>query len=753
MDEIALAVIAGMLPLIILPQLPGFYACLFMTVGVIVGFLINHKLSHLAAIVLLSMLWGTHNGQYLLEQTESLSGSKKEVIAELKTINLHQSDSQVVTFNIERVNGQLLFPPVMFRSRWQGEDNLCAGQKWTLNVNFRPVHAQLNEGGFDSQRSALANRRPLTGRIANRAIISSECGLRQRLITHIQRAISPLENSAVLLALAFGEKGLIKAEDKLLMQRTGIAHLIAISGLHIGIAAWFGYLLARAMQYFLPIKYIDYRFPLIVSEITLLAYTWLAGGNPPAVRAAVALSLWLLLRFMRVKCHPWQIGMWCVALLLISDPMNILSDSFWLSCFAVAALIFWFQWAPLPQGVGRSWRWALLRWAHLQLGMTILLLPMQVGLFQGINLSSFAANMWAVPIISLLTVPLVLLGVIGSGALTHLIADKLWLMADQSLSLAFWGVKRFADDWFYLSEPTVALTFVGWGSVMIWRLGWLRAFPATVIGLATVLMVWFNRTEDEKWRVDMVDVGHGLAMLISKNGKGVLYDTGNKWETGSAAEMNVLPLVRWRNIEIEQIIISHAHADHRGGLDAIRQAFPLATLRESVMGSPLPCHAGVAWQWQTLSFAALWPERAGVISSNDESCVVQVSDGNFSVLLTGDIESGAERKIVARYRGALHSTVLQVPHHGSNTSSTPPFLRAVAPKLAISSSSRFNKWHLPAQKVMARYRNASLAWRDTSTSGQLSVHFYDKYWRVKGFREQIFPRWYHRRFGVSGDNE
>jgi len=238
---------------------------------------------------------------------------------------------------------------------------------------------------------------------------------------------------------------------------------------------------------------------------------------------------------------------------------------------------------------------------------------------------------------------------------------------------------------------------------MAWRLGWLSMFPATVIGVFSVLMVWFNRIEGEKWRVDMVDVGHGLAVLISKNGKGVLYDTGNRWENGSAAEMKILPLMRWRNIQLEQIIISHAHADHRGGLDAMRKAFPLATLRESTVASPLPCHAGVSWQWQGLSFAALWPEKAGVISENDDSCVVRVSDGNFSVLLTGDIETAAERKIVARYRGALHSTILQVPHHGSNTSSTPPFLRAVAPELAISSSSRFNKWHLPAQKVMARY--------------------------------------------------
>lgn len=754
MDEIALAVIAGMLPLIIIPELPAIYGCLLIAIGAISLCFINHKLPRLISIALLSMLWGTSHGAYLLHKTESLSLGKSEVIAEVKTINLQQTGKLLLTFKIEKAKGIPLWLPVLFRSQWDSENTAyCAGQRWRLNVNLRPVHASLNEGGFDSQRWALANHWPLTGRISSHILIDSACSLRQRLISHVHSAIGQRDNSPVLIALAFGEKGLIAAEDKLLMQRTGIAHLVAISGLHIGIAAWFGYLLARGVQFFLPPKFIDYRFPLIISELILLAYTWLAGGNAPAMRAAIALSLWIMLRVMRVKCHPWQIWLWCVALLLIIDPLNILSDSFWLSCFAVAALVFWFQWVPLPGYVGRSWRWAVVRWAHLQLGMTLLLLPMQIALFHGMNISSFLANMWAVPIVSLFTVPLILFGLLGNEILPPLLTDKIWLLADQSLSAAVWGVKRFANDWFYLGESTLALTFVGWGGVVAWRLGWLKLFPATGLAVVTVLIVWLNRVEEERWRVDMIDVGHGLAMLISKNGKGILYDTGNRWEKGSAAQMNILPLARWRNIQIEQVIISHSHIDHRGGLETIKQAFPLATIRETLIGSPLPCHAGISWQWQGLSFAVLWPEKAGLLSGNDESCVVRVDDGKFSLLLTGDIEAGAERKMVARYRGALKSTVLQVPHHGSNTSSTPPFLRAVMPELSISSSSRFNQWHLPAKKVVTRYRNTRLAWRDTSRSGQLSVRFYDKYWQVKGFRGQIFPRWYHRWFGVSGDNE
>jgi competence protein ComEC len=139
-------------------------------------------------------------------------------------------------------------------------------------------------------------------------------------------------------------------------------------------------------------------------------------------------------------------------------------------------------------------------------------------------------------------------------------------------------------------------------------------------------------------------------------------------------------------------------------------------------------------------------------AANDDSCVVRVDDGKFSLLLTGDIERRAEQALL-KQRANLPSTILQVPHHGSKTSSTPPFLRAVAPELAFASASRYNAWRLPAAKIVKRYRENHIPWRDTARSGQLSVFFYRNDWQVKGFREQLNPRWYHQRFGVEGDNE
>ena len=152
-------------------------------------------------------------------------------------------------------------------------------------------------------------------------------------------------------------------------------------------------------------------------------------------------------------------------------------------------------------------------------------------------------------------------------------------------------------------------------------------------------------------------------------------------------------------------------------------------------------------------FRALWPKTLAGQAGNNQSCVVAVNDGYHQILLTGDIEQEAEQALLREQRPALASVLLQVPHHGSNTSSIAPFLRAVNPDAAIVSASRFNAWRLPAKKVRLRYQKNRIGWWETARTGQISVLFSHDRWQIKGFREQILPRWYHQRFGVQGDNE
>lgn len=677
----------------------------------------------------------------LMQQVTMLAkGGDKEVIVSVRSVTLAGAERPQVQLRIEQISGRWLVPALSFTANWQPE-GLCAGQRWGMKVRFRPVHSSLNEGGFDGQRWSIANRQPLRGHIRTAKVLDERCHWRQQIINRMDKQVIPLTQRPVLLALAFGERTLMDNILRGQLMKTGVAHLMAISGLHISLAAAFAWGLARGVQFLLPARYIGYRFPLILSWLMALGYVWLAGGQPPAMRAFIALSLWLWLRFNGVSCSAWQVWLWCISLLLLYDPMSVLSDSLWLSALAVAALIFWFEWVPMPTRFTSFWGWAPLCWLHIQLGMTLLLMPLQFSLFHGVSWTSLPANLWAVPIVSLLSVPLILLAMMLH--FIPLLNHWCWQLADLTLYWALWPLPWLEQGWLKVGGMLLPFSVLGWLAVISWRFRWWRSFPAGCAVVILYCLLWREQQPDYRWRVDMIDVGHGLAVVIEREGKAVIYDSGNRWQTSSAAERMILPFLYWRQLVVEQILISHSHLDHSGGLTVLATAFPKASVRTPMLNSNhLPCVQGQRWVWRGLRFQVLWPPERKELVGNDDSCVVRVDDGRFSLLLTGDIERRAEQALLGQ-RSELPSTILQVPHHGSKTSSLPPFLRAVAPELAIASASRYNVWRLPAEKIVKRYQQNQIIWRDTAYSGQLSVFFFNNHWQVKGFREQLKPRWWY----------
>lgn len=221
------------------------------------------------------------------------------------------------------------------------------------------------------------------------------------------------------------------------MRDTGTAHLMAISGLHIAFAALLAGGLIRGGQFFMPTRWICWQVPLIGGIICATFYAWLTGLQPSALRTIVALMVWGALKLSGRQWSGWSVWVCCLAAIVVADPLAILSQSLWLSAFAVAALIFWYQWVPLPaRSLSRIGR-ILLALAHLQLGITILLLPVQISMFHGISLTSLVANIFAVPLVTFISVPLIL-----AGMLVHLtglggLESGLWYLADRSLALLF----------------------------------------------------------------------------------------------------------------------------------------------------------------------------------------------------------------------------------------------------------------------------------------------------------------------------
>jgi len=256
---------------------------------------------------------------------------------------------------------------------------------------------------------------------------------------------------------------------------------------------------------------------------------------------------------------------------------------------------------------------------------------------------------------------------------------------------------------------------------------------------------------DILWRIDMLDVGHGLAVVISQQGKALLYDTGNRWQEGDAGERIIIPWLIGQQITPIAAIISHQHNDHAGGLPSIMKRWPQLSVRTPFdYPGALQCKRGERWQWGRLMVRILWPERSDTDGQNNDSCIVSISDGQYHLLLTGDIEKAAEQKIIA-LEGGLNVDWLQVPHHGSRTSSSPLLLRKMQPTLAMASVARYNPWHLPAKAVVERYFTQGVMWRDTAQSGQISIRIYADGVEVLQLRDQISPRWYHQWFGVKPD--
>ncbi|WP_067702846.1 ComEC family protein [Erwinia sp. ErVv1] len=745
LTRLSVWVIIATLPLTILPSLPGsrFDALLMITAGLLL--VLRRRGATDLAIIMLIVVWSVSAGRSIGQQITGLSTGPVDAVVRIEQL-LPQSER--VKVRILQVAGRPVFAPIYALLKAQGEPvPYCAGQRWQMRLRLRPVHARLNEGSFDAQRFALANQTPLTGRILAAALVTPACSWRHRVITASRENYGHLPWQSVISALAFGERGDINRETSQLLRETGTAHLMAISGMHIGLAASLGWAIARLMQLGFAPRWIGYRFPLILSLLAALIYTWLSGGNPPAIRAMLALSAWSLLRLGGICCSNWQVWSMCIGLILFFEPLSILSDSLWLSAVAVAGLLIWFHWFPLPARFMRKKRWLLLRLLHVQFGMFLLLLPIQVVIFHGFSLSALLANLWAIPIITLLTVPLLLCAIIVTPVTS--LSQLLWWGADRTLAGTFLPLRALPTAWLDVNTLALWLSGLAWLLILAVRFGGWRTSPLTLVAFTLSLLCFRLNTTRADWRVDMLDVGHGLAVVISRGSQATLYDTGNRWESGDAALSQILPWLKWQGLTLEQVIISHQHLDHMGGLASIQRAFPAARVRSNPGAEGhLPCHRGIVWQWQGLNFRVLWPEEGEKRAGNDHSCVVAVSDGKWRVLLTGDIESKTEHHLVRFYPAELPADVLQVAHHGSGTSSSPPFLRAVSARVALASVARYSAWRLPASRVMMRYKQNRYQWYDTAVEGQVSIHFFAENWFVKGLRAQIMPRWYHQWFGV-----
>ena len=615
------------------------------------------------------------------------------------------------------------------------------GSVWRLTVRLRRPRGWRNPGGSDYEGWLFANRIVATGYVkAGKATDSAPAvslarvdAVRAALARWIRSALDGYASEGLIRALAIGDRSGVSELQWRTLRVTGIAHLMAISGLHIGMAAGAAYWIALRVWTLVPRAALLIPAPQVAGLAAMLAafcYALLAGLALPTQRALLMLAVVFASRLARRYIAPSHALALALIAVLLVDPHSVRAPGFWLSFVAVAAIVM--ALATRPAASPNTFTGRLRTMATAQFAVTVGLAPVTLSVFAEQSMVSPLVNAIVIPLVGVIVVPVVLLallvGVVHSGAgATMLCAaaavlDKLWPAVEWTAAHAVMLRAPGEIGAWQLAAAAVGVLIV---------LG-PRGLTPRWLGLAWMLPMMAMRPAPigaGAYRMTVLDVGHGLSVVVETARHVLIYDTGPPVGARlDAAALAVLPyLARQGHDSVDRVVLSHGDADHAGGYRRLAES---VTVGAMIANGPVAAHhpdfqctAGRKWHWDGVSFEALYPfgERPGF--GNAHSCVIRIEGSGGSVLLTGDIETSGERALVARSRQDLPSDVLVVPHHGSTTSSTRQFIESVSPSIGIFSASEHGRFRLPHPDVVSRYVRAGIATYSTSRCGAITIEF------------------------------
>jgi competence protein ComEC len=601
---------------------------------------------------------------------------------------------------------------------------VAPGQRVEAVVRLRAPHGFANPAGFDYERWLMQEGFSATGYVrsgrmlgrAQRDFRAAVLSLRARLASQLRENVTSERARALVAALGLGDRSAFSQAQWETFRRTGTSHLVAISGLHIALLAGAIFAALSMLLRRCGGRWTDWQLELacLGALIAAAAYALLAGFALPTRRALVMLGA----AFVAMIARRQGIGMSALAVaalvVLAFDPLATLSPSFWLSFGAVTILLASAvarRASYVPESRGRRIVRATAAIARMQVALTLALIPLGAVFFGSVSLVAAPVNLFAIPVFSFVVIPLVLATmavlVIWPGAdwVLHA-ADHVCGWADtilQSLARLSWAELQVA------APPPLALC-VALGGVML-ALSWHRSRGRHVVWLAVLLaMVPIERQLPAGTvEASVLDVGHGLAVVIETRSHRLLFDAGARFASGFdvGADIVAPALAQRRDKRLDLLVISHADNDHSGGADAVLKSFPQASVLRGVdvqiEGSQI-CAAGERWSWDGVDFEILYPETGYDVGGNDASCVLLVTAGRHRMLLTGDIERRGESALAGLH--GLTADVVVVPHHGSATSSSDIFVERISARAAIVSAGYRNRWGFPVPAVRERWERA-----------------------------------------------
>ncbi len=647
---------------------------------------------------------------------------------------------------------------------------LHAGERWEMTVRLRAPHGNQNPHGFDYELWLWEQGLQATGyvRAGRRDTAPRRVAVtwrhpveraRQAVRDAVFERVADRRTAGLLAALIVGDQNAIDRSDWDIFRATGVAHLMSISGLHITMFAWAAALLVGWLwrrSTYLCLAWPAQHAALVGGVLLATAYSMFSGWGVPAQRTVWMLATVGLLR-LSGRRWPWpQVWLLACAVVLAIDPWALLQAGFWLSFVAVGVLFASDGAGPAvrPEGdepasrlarIGNTLRSVL----REQWVITLALTPLTLLLFGQVSVVGLLANALAIPWVTLVVTPLALAGTF----VTPLWIVAAWAVQALGAYLGWLAALPFAT----ISSPAPALwagaAGVLGGVLLAMRLPW----HARLLGVPLILPVvlWqVARPPPGQFELLAADIGQGNAVIVRTASHTLVYDAGPRYGPESDAGHRVLvPLLRALDEKVDTLVLSHRDIDHTGGAAAILAMQPGASLLSSIEdGHELQalrpsrrCAAGQQWHWDGVDFEILHPHSAdyeAAAKSNAMSCVLRISNGARSALLAGDIEQAQEARLVAQ--GALTQVdVLLVPHHGSKTSSSMPFLQAVQPGIALVQSGYRNRFGHPAAPVLERYRQLGVPVIDSPHCGAARWRS-DNPHGVSCERDAGLRYWHHR---------
>lgn len=768
----ALAFVSGVWVLQQQPVLPEFYwAALLVPLSLIS--LLRYRPIKQASLLLLAFglgfFWASTIAHVRLSDAlpYGWEGRDIELVGVIADMPQPQERGERFEFDVEQVLTENAHVPehISLTSYFDGKQDMVAppafhaGQRWQLTVRLKRPHGSLNPHGFDFEAWALERNIRATGYVrTNPQALKLDAfvwrpaylveAAREKIRERIQAVLQNDRYSGVLQALAIGDEAGIGQADWQTFLRTGTNHLMSISGLHITMLAGLGFALtyafwrrSEALTLRLPAR----KAATVAGVIIALLYALIAGFAIPAQRTflmllVIAIALWSG-RNMSIA----RVLTMALLAVVILDPWAVLAPGFWLSFGAVAIIAY-------AMG-GRLWRLHWLREAiQVQWAVSLGLVPLLLVLFNQVSIVSPIANALAIPLISLVVVPLTLAG-------SLLPVDWVLKLAHEVMVFCMYGLEWLsalpASTWQqHAPLPwTLPLALLG----VIWIL-LPRGFPMRWLGLIALLPMFLVRPEGiahGAMKVAILDVGQGLAVVVRTAGHALLYDAGPRYSMQSdSGSRIVVPFLRGEGVrQLGGMVISHQDNDHAGGMESVLAQIPTEWLASSLPENAIPaialkhtpCFAGQSWEWDGVRFEMRYPDKASYseqVKDNDRSCVLHISSQFGSLLLPGDIERKAERKLLAGQQD-IAADVLVVPHHGSKTSSTIEFIEKVQPQIAIFTVGYRNRFGHPKDTIVERYQTMDSKLYRTDHAGAVLIDYLDREKIIINQWRSVARRYWH----------